>query len=55
VKNNCIKKGKPLIVGHEGNILQKEIEELIDREKTKGRIVSKLLNQTIPPALKTNY
>jgi hypothetical protein len=45
VKNNCIKKGKPLIGCHEGNVLEKEIEELIDREKTKGRIVSKLLNQ----------
>lgn len=30
----------------EANIIEKEIENLINREKTKRRIVSKLLSQT---------
>ena len=38
----------------EANILEKEIEEIIDREKTKSSIVSKLLSQNIPPTVKTN-
>lgn len=46
MKNSHSKKSKP----HQGKpverSLEKEIEDLIDREKTKNRIVSKLLNQT---------
>jgi hypothetical protein len=38
--------------GGEEDALEKEIEELIDREKAKGRIVSKLFNQTNPPTVK---
>jgi len=46
VKKNYNKKSKPLQEKSEKNSLVKEIDELIDREKTKSRIVSKLLNQT---------
>jgi len=45
-KNTQIKKGKPVQVKPDANIIEKEIEDLIDREKTKRRIVTKLLNQT---------
>jgi hypothetical protein len=53
-KKNDSKKGKPLQEKPEASSLEKEIEEMIDREKTKGRIVSKLLNQAIPTTVKTN-
>jgi hypothetical protein len=49
VKKNCIKKSNPSTEKPEANTLEKEIEEMIDREKTMNRIVIKLLNQTIPP------
>jgi len=52
VKNNSIKKNKPLQEKPEEHSLEKEIEEIIDREKTKRRIVSKLLKQSIQPAPK---
>ena len=51
VKKNCIKKSNTSPEKPEANTLEKEIEEMIDREKTKSRIVSKLLNQTIPPTV----
>jgi len=35
-------------------ILEKEIEDMIDREKTKSRIVSKLLNHTNLTIIKTD-
>jgi len=54
VKNKSIKKGKPLQEKPEENSLEKEIEEMIDREKTKVRIVSKLLNQTTTSIVKSN-
>lgn len=41
-----IKKGRSVKEKPEANIIEKEIENLIDREKTKRRIVTKLLNQT---------
>jgi len=54
VKKNCIKKSKPLQEKSEKNSLVKEIDELIDREKTKSSIVSKLLNQTTPSNVKSD-
>jgi len=54
VKNKSIKKGKPLQEQPEVEILEKEIEDMIDREKTKGRIVSKLLNHTNLTIIKTD-
>jgi len=54
VKKNCIKKSKPLQEKSEKNSLVKEIDEMIEREKTKSRIVSKLLNQTTPSNVKSN-
>jgi len=51
-KNNSIKKNKVLQEEPKENSLEKEIENMIDREKTKRRIVSKLLHQTIPPTAK---
>ena len=54
VKKNCLKKRKPSPKKPEANTLEKEIEEIIDREKTKSSIVSKLLSQTISPTVKTN-
>ncbi len=53
MKNNRIKKDKAPPVKPEGNTLEKEIDELIDREKIKGKIVSKLLDQTIAPIVKS--
>ena len=53
VKTKVNKKDKALLENHEGNTLEKEIDELIDREKIKGRIVNKLLDQTVPPTLKS--
>ena len=38
----------------EANILEKEIEEIIDWEKTKSSIVSKLLHHTIPSNSKSD-
>jgi hypothetical protein len=55
VKTNPIKKGKLPQEKPEKNSLEKEIEEMIDREKTKGKIVSKLFNQTVPPAGKYDH
>ena len=54
MKNKSIKKGKPLQEQPEVEILEKEIEDMIDREKTKGRIVSKLLNHTNLTIIKTD-
>ena len=54
MKNKSIKKGKPLQEQPEVEILEKEIEDMIDREKTKSRIVSKLLNQTTTSIVKSN-
>lgn len=47
-KKNGIKNSKPLQKKTEVNSLEKEIEDLIDREKTKSLIVGKLLSQTKP-------
>jgi hypothetical protein len=47
VKKNCIKKSKPLQDKSEKNSLVKEIDELIERENAKGRIVNKLLSQMV--------
>jgi hypothetical protein len=55
VKNNHIKKNNPLQKKPIENPLEKEIEEMIDREKTKGKIVSRLLNQTIPTTVKPGH
>jgi hypothetical protein len=44
MKNNCNKKGKASPVKTERNTLEKQIDEMIDREKTKGKIVGKLLD-----------
>ncbi len=55
MKNTPNKKVKPPQEIPEEVSLEKEIEDLIDREKTKNRIVSKLLNQTIPPSKKLNH
>ena len=52
-EKNFSKKGKPLQEKSEANSLEKEIEEMIKREKTKGRIVSKLLHQTFPSNIKS--
>ena len=52
-KKNFIKKGKPHPGKPEGNTLEKEIDEMIDREKTRGKIVGKLLNQMVPPMVKS--
>jgi len=46
-KNNSIKKNKVLQEEPKENSLEKEIENMIDREKTKRRIVSKLLKQSM--------
>ncbi len=46
MKNTPNKKAKALQGKPEEKSLEKEIENLIDREKTKNRIVSKLLYQT---------
>lgn len=45
MKNNRDKKTKALQKKPEKDALEKEIEDLIDREKTKNRVLSKLLNQ----------
>ena len=42
---NDIKKDKPLLQKPEETPLEKEIENLIIREKTRRTIVSKMLNQ----------
>ena len=42
---NDIKKDKPLLQKPEENPLEMEIGNLIDREKTRRTIVSKMLNQ----------
>jgi hypothetical protein len=55
VKNNHNKKGLLVPEKTEENSLEKEIEEMIDREKTKGKIVSKLLNHSIPPAIQPDH
>jgi hypothetical protein len=55
VKENPLKKRKPLREKSEEISLEKEIEDIIDREKTKGKIVSKLLNQTIQPTVKSDH
>jgi len=44
-KKNGSKPDTPLQEKSEPDALEKEIEDLIDREKTKNRIVGKLLNQ----------
>lgn len=51
-KNNLSKNNKAFQEKPEENSLEKEIEDMIDREKTKRRIVDKLLKQSIPPAPK---
>jgi len=45
-KKNDRMKETPLQEKPEANPLEKEIEEMIDREKTKRRIVGKLLKST---------
>jgi len=52
MKSNFMKNGKPPPEKPERNALEKEMDEMIDREKTKGKIVNKLLNQTVPPTVK---
>jgi len=54
VEKDCVKKGKPRKAKPEANTLEKEISEMIDREKTKGKIMSKLLNNNILPTVKTD-
>jgi hypothetical protein len=54
VEKDCVKKGKPRKAKPEANTLEKEISEMIDREKTKGKIMSKLLNNNILPTVKTH-
>jgi hypothetical protein len=54
VKKNCVKKSKPLQDKSEKNSLVKEIDELIEREKTKSRIVSKLLKRTTQTNIKSD-
>ena len=39
VKNNCIKKGKKSQEKPEGKTLEKEIDEMIVREKTKSKLI----------------
>lgn len=51
--NNTIIKGKPSQEKPEADALEKEFEEMIDREKTKSKFVNKLLNQTVPPTVKS--
>ncbi|MCF8365974.1 MAG: hypothetical protein K9H16_09335 [Bacteroidales bacterium] len=46
MKKNDSKKETPLKENPAENPLEKEIDDLIDREKTKRAIVSKLLHQT---------
>jgi len=46
VKNNCCKKNKAPPGKPEEGSLEKEIEDMIDREKTKRRVVGKLFNQS---------
>ncbi len=53
MKNDKNKKDKKSRNKTERNTLEKQIDDMIDREKTKGRIVSKLLNQTVQPTVKT--
>jgi hypothetical protein len=45
-KNNDDKKGRPIQKNPEPGALEKEIDELIQREKAKRRIVSKLVHQS---------
>ncbi len=53
-KETHIKKGMTVQENPEANIIEKEIENLIDREKTKRRIVSKLLCHTDLKSRKTS-
>lgn len=53
-KNNSVKKGKPPPEKPDGNTLEKEIDEMIDREKTRGKIVGKLLYQVVLPIEKSD-
>lgn len=54
MKNSPIKTDKQFQKIHEENSLEKEIEDLIKREKAKQRIMSKLLAKTSPPNAKTD-
>jgi hypothetical protein len=44
VKNKCNKKGKKSQEKPEENTLEKEIDEMIVREKTKSKIISAMLH-----------
>jgi hypothetical protein len=55
VKNNHNKKDLLGQEKPEEHSLQKEIEEMIDREKTKGKIVNKLLNHTTPSVVNPDH
>ena len=54
MKNNRIKKGKQLQEQPEEKTLEKEIDELIEREKAKRKIVSKLVHPSHPNIEITN-
>ena len=53
-KNYSCKKGKQPPEKPEADALEKEIDELIDREKTRGKIVGKLINQMVPHTVKSD-
>jgi len=49
MKTQRTKKGKPSQVKPAGNLLENEIDDLINREKVKTRIVGRLFNQPDSP------
>lgn len=53
VKNNDDNKGRPIQKNPEPGSLEKEIEDMIEREKTKRRIVGKLFSQHTTPSNKS--
>jgi len=54
MKNNRIEKGKQVLKKLEENLLEKEIEDLIAREKAKRKILKKLAQPTYQNIEKTN-
>jgi hypothetical protein len=50
VKNKAINQGKPSQEKPVPESLEMEIEDLIEREKTRRRIVGKLLSRGTPPS-----
>jgi hypothetical protein len=49
MKNKAINQGKPLQEKPVPDSLEMEIEDLIEREKTRRRIVDKLIKHPFPP------